>query len=73
MNLIEKLGGYEKAKKHLARMEREGLLMGSYRVKNGRESFYDFTLRSALADYDRIDTCSDIKNNISPNTKVSER
>ena len=29
-------------------------------------------LRSAIADHDRIDTCSDIKNHISPNTKVIE-
>ena len=29
-------------------------------------------LRAAIADHDRIDTCSDIKNNISPNTKVIE-
>ena len=29
-------------------------------------------LRTALADHDRIDTCSDIKNHISPNTKVVE-
>lgn len=30
-------------------------------------------LRTALADHDRIDTCSDIRNHISPNTKVIER
>ena len=30
-------------------------------------------LRAAIADHDRIDTCSDIKNHISPNTKVIER
>ena len=30
-------------------------------------------LRAALADHDRIDTCTDIKNHISPNTKVIER
>ena len=29
-------------------------------------------LRAAIADHDRIDTCSDIKNHISPNTKVIE-
>ncbi len=29
-------------------------------------------LRTAIADHDRIDTCSDIKNRISPNTKVIE-
>ena len=30
------------------------------------------SLRAALADHDRIDTCTDIKNHISPNTKVIE-
>ena len=29
-------------------------------------------LRKAIADHDRIDTCSDIRNHISPNTKVIE-
>ena len=29
-------------------------------------------LRSAIADHDRTDHCSDIKNHISPNTKVVE-
>ena len=30
-------------------------------------------LRKAIADHDRIDTCSDIRNHVSPNTKVIER
>lgn len=30
-------------------------------------------LRAAIADHDRIDTCTDIRNHISPNTKVIER
>lgn len=29
-------------------------------------------LRAALADHDRIDMCSDIRNHVSPNTKVIE-
>ena len=29
-------------------------------------------IRAALADHDRIDTCSDIRNHVSPNTKVIE-
>lgn len=29
-------------------------------------------LRTALADHDRIDTCSDTRNHVSPNTKVIE-
>ena len=32
-----------------------------------------FDLRTALADHKRTDHCTDIKNHISPNTKVSER
>ena len=31
------------------------------------------TIRTAIADHERTDHCSDIKNHISPNTKVSER
>ena len=34
-------------------------------------SLEDF--RTAIADHERTDHCSDIKNHISPNTKVSER
>ena len=30
-------------------------------------------LRTALADHERTDTCTDIKNHIAPNTKVIER
>lgn len=30
-------------------------------------------LRAAIADHDRIDTCSDIANHINPNTKVIEQ
>ena len=30
-------------------------------------------IRKAIANHDRIDTCTDIKNHISPNTKVIER
>jgi hypothetical protein len=29
-------------------------------------------LRTAIADHDRIDTCSDIRNHVPPNTKVIE-
>lgn len=47
-DLIKALGGVESAKKYLAWMEKEGLLLGSYPVSNGRASFYDFTLRKAI-------------------------
>ena len=43
--------------------------MGSVLI-DGAISLND--LRAALADHDRIDTCSDIRNHISPNTKVIE-
>lgn len=46
--LIESLGGITSAKKYLEWMEREGLLMGSYPIDNGRASFYDLTLRKAI-------------------------
>ena len=36
------------------------------------DGFTHGELRSALADHDRIDTCSDIRNHVSPNTKVIE-
>lgn len=37
------------------------------------EMFLLSDLRTALADYDRTDHCSDIKNHISPTTKVIEQ
>ena len=43
--------------------------MGSVLI-DGAISLND--LRAAIADHDRIDTCTDIKNHISPNTKVIE-
>lgn len=51
--LIKALGGIESAKKHLEWMEREGLLMGSYPINNGRASFYDLTLRKAIEQYEK--------------------
>lgn len=47
-DLINALGGIESAKKYLEWMEKDGLLMGSYTIDNGRASFYDFTLRKAI-------------------------
>lgn len=39
----------------------------------GVEKFFKLhSIRTALADHDRIDTCSDIRNHMSPNTKVIE-
>lgn len=50
MNLIEQLGEHEKAKKYLAWMKRENLMMGSYQIQNGRASFYIQTLESAIVE-----------------------
>ena len=51
-----------------------------YAVKQKEYTLYNFYCRdlrlidlsTAIADHDRIDTCSDIRNHISPNTKVIE-
>ena len=81
MNLIEKLG-LEKCKQIV---ENHATCYMPRIFKYWSESLNDYVLaekyaiasveaiRTALADYDRIDTCSDIKNHISPNTKVIER
>lgn len=52
-DLIKALGGIESAKKYLERMEKEGLLMGSYPVSNGVASFYDLTLRKAIEQFEK--------------------
>lgn len=79
MNLIEKLG-LEKCKQivdgapaiaNFYIPSKAGYTrMGSV-LPDGAISLND--LRTALADHDRIDTCSDIRNHVSPNTKVIER
>ena len=46
--------------------------MLSFPNMTGQQSFLISDLRAAIADHDRIDTCSDIANHISPNTKVIE-
>jgi hypothetical protein len=47
--------------------------MLSFPNMTGQQSFLISDLRKAIADHDRIDTCTDIKNHISPNTKVIEQ
>ena len=78
MNLIEKLG-LEKCKQIV---ENHATCYMPRIFKYWSESLNDYVLaekyatasvdaiRTALADYDRIDTCSDIANHISPLTKV---
>lgn len=67
MNLIEKLG-LEKCKAIV-----DGAPDGCDTYETDTHVFELDELRAAIADHDRIDTCSDIKNHISPNTKVIER
>ena len=77
MNLIEKLG-LENAKALDGMLQKHGVPESwKIAVINGmwQRSSVGFThaeLRAALADHDRIDTCSDIANHISPLTKVIE-
>ena len=47
--------------------------MLSFPNMTGQQSFLISDLRKDIADHDRIDTCSDIRNHVSPNTKVIER
>lgn len=79
MNLIEKLG-LEKCKQ-IVDGAHEGVRYycasaGVYHLCDDLLSFECCIslsdLRAALADHDRTDHCSDIKNHISPNTKVIE-
>lgn len=46
--------------------------MLSFPNMTGQQSYLISNLRAAIADHDRIDTCSDIRNHVSPNTKVIE-
>ena len=78
MNLIEKLG-LEKCKQIVdgAPEWAQGFCFElSVYAASSKGDKLDITclddLRTALADHDRIDTCSDIRNHISPNTKVIE-
>jgi len=78
MNLIEKLG-LENAKA-LDGMLQKHAVPESWKISivNGmwQRSSVGFThgeLRTAIADHERTDHCTDIRNHISPNTKVSER
>ena len=66
MNLIEKLG-IEKCRAIV-----DGAQEGCDAYETDTHVFDLDELRAAIADHDRIDTCSDIANHISPNTKVIE-
>ena len=78
MNLIEKLG-LENAKALDGMLQKHGVPESwKIAVINGmwQRSSVGFThaeLRAALADHDRTDYVSDIRNHIAPTTKVIER
>lgn len=65
MNLIEKLGGYDEAKK-LLRMF--GILRTEF-----IDGVYKKDLQDAIADHDRTDYVSDIRNHLSPTTGVIDK
>ena len=78
MNLIEKLG-LEKCKQIVdgAPEWAQGFCFElSVYAASSKGDKLDITclddIRKAIADHDRIDTCSDIRNHVSPNTKVIE-
>ena len=77
MNLIEKLG--LENTKVLDGMLRKHGVPESWKIavingmwQRSSDGFTHGELRAALADHDRTDTCSDIRNHVSPNTKVIE-
>ena len=65
MNLIEKLGGYEKAKKLLGMF---GILRTEF-----IDGVYKKDLQDAIADHNRTDYVSDIRNHIAPTTVVIDK
>ncbi|MEG0342919.1 MAG: hypothetical protein RR633_12095 [Acinetobacter sp.] len=83
MNLIEKLG-LEKCKQIVERHRNLGTHFTKFKYYSVKKDdfflsqlFIDFIcvddLRTAIADHDRTDHCTDIKNHISSSTKVIER
>ncbi|MGO1061701.1 hypothetical protein [Acinetobacter lwoffii] len=64
-------GAPEWAKYWITRDQYHGHIM-SFPNMTDQQSYLLSDLRTALADHDRIDTCSDIANHISPLTKVIE-
>ena len=82
MNLIEKLG-LEKCKQIVERHRKLGTHFTKFKYYSVKKDDFFLSqlfidsicvedLRAAIADHDRTDHCSDIKNHISPNTKVIE-
>lgn len=75
MNLIEKLGGYKKAKEiHDSNLvDFRGDATGVKVIMSNGLKFSHEELCAAIADHERTDYCSDIRNHLSPLTKVIER
>ena len=67
MSDLIKRYGYKRAVRELKAMDNRDFWMITSCLKFREE------VRQEIADYERTDTCSDIKNHISPNTKVIER
>lgn len=83
MNLIEQLG-LEKCKAIVERHRNLGTHFTKFKYYSVKKDdfflsqlFIDFIcvddLRTAIADHERTDHCTDIRNHISNNTKVTER
>ena len=74
MNLIEKLGGYKKAKEiHDGNLvDFRGDATGVKVIMSNGLKFSHEELCAAIADHERTDYVSDIANHISPTTKVLE-
>lgn len=75
MNLIEKLGGYKKAKEIHDRnlVDFRGDATGVKVIMSNGLKFSHEELCAALADHERTDYVSDIANHISPLTKVIDK
>lgn len=82
MNLIEKLG-LEKCKQIVERHRKLGTHFTKFKYYSVKKDDFFLSqlfidsicvddLRTAIADHERTDHCTDIKNHISPNTKVIE-
>ena len=78
MNLIEKLG-LEKCKQIVEGAPEWAESFNVYLVAYGsvgipcKGDVLITDLRTAIVNHERTDTCSDIKNHISPNTKVIDK
>ena len=72
--LVQRYGGIEKCREIVEKApegaECYSWCLGDSGVRDN--TVYLDDLRAAIADHDRIDTCTDIRNHISPNTKVIE-